>query len=169
MGSGRPFFLTTTVRPATALGGEEGLTGLPLRSRAQHLVCNSPGSACTGGNDSQLSMGIPWTHRRWRRVPEKKGWHVLTHDPMPKGSATPRIALMNNNREAERALRGGLQWSTQPCIEFGIRRRESLNPGTSRTPSSAACVCVSVFVGTCEDKCGSGGSSSHSFQAVADG
>jgi hypothetical protein len=30
---------------------------------------------------------------------------VLTHDPMPKGSATPRIALMNNNREAERALR----------------------------------------------------------------
>ena len=104
-GEWAPVFLTTTVRPATALGGEEGLTGLPLRSRAQHLVCNSPGSACTGGNDSQLSMGIPWTHRRWRRVPEKKGWHVLTHDPMPKWSATPRIALMNNNREAERALR----------------------------------------------------------------
>ena len=41
MGSGRPFFLTTTVRPATALGGEEGLTGLPLRSRAQHLVALS--------------------------------------------------------------------------------------------------------------------------------
>jgi hypothetical protein len=39
--SGRPFFLTTTVRPATALGGEEGLTGLPLRSRAQHLVALS--------------------------------------------------------------------------------------------------------------------------------
>ena len=29
-----------------------------------------------------------------RRVPEKQGWRVLTHDPMPKGSATPRIALM---------------------------------------------------------------------------
>ena len=34
---------------------------------------------------SRLSMGMPWTHRRWRRVPEKKGWRVLTHDPMPKG------------------------------------------------------------------------------------
>ena len=26
--------------------------------------------------------------------PRKKGWRVLTHDPMPKRSATPRIALM---------------------------------------------------------------------------
>ena len=24
----------------------------------------------------------------------EKGWRVLTHDPMPKRSATPRIALM---------------------------------------------------------------------------
>ena len=79
---------------------------------------------------SQLSMGMPWTHRRWRRVPERKGGVCFSHDPMPKRSATPRIALMNNNREAERALRGGLQWSTQPCIEFGIRpqaRTEALD------------------------------------------
>jgi hypothetical protein len=69
-------------------------------SKAKDIL---PRSASAEG--SQLSMGIPWTHRRWRRVPEKRGWHVLTHDPMPKGSATPRIALMNNNREAERALR----------------------------------------------------------------
>ena len=41
----------------------------------------------------------------------KKGGVCESHDPMPKRSATPRIALMNNNREAKRALRGGLQWS----------------------------------------------------------
>jgi hypothetical protein len=41
MGSGCPFFLTTTAGPATALGGGEGPTGLPLRSRAQHLVALS--------------------------------------------------------------------------------------------------------------------------------
>ena len=40
-GEWAPVFLMTTVRPATALGGEEGLTGLPLRSRAQHLVALS--------------------------------------------------------------------------------------------------------------------------------
>ena len=37
-GEWAPVFLTTTVRPATARGGGEGLTGLPSRSRAQHLV-----------------------------------------------------------------------------------------------------------------------------------
>jgi hypothetical protein len=95
---------------------------------------------------SQLSMGMPWTHRRWRRVPDKMGGVCFSHDPMPKRSATPRIALIDHNREAKRALRGGLQWSTQPCIEFGIRPRvpsEAL-AGQSRdcpTAISHPCTC----------------------------
>jgi hypothetical protein len=41
-------FLTTTVGPATALGGGEGPTGLPSRSRAQHLVPTLGGRLALG-------------------------------------------------------------------------------------------------------------------------
>ena len=54
----------------------------------------------------------------------KKGGMCFRTTLCLRGALLPGIALMNNNREAERALRGGLQWSTQPCIEFGIRRQE---------------------------------------------
>ena len=79
-------------------GSEHGLhvvdvnAGGALERREPELQLPSRSGLEAGG--SQLSMGTPWTHRRWRRVPEKKGGVCFSHDPMPKGSATPRIALM---------------------------------------------------------------------------
>jgi hypothetical protein len=56
----------------------------------------------------------------------------FSHDPMPKRSATPRIALMNNNREAERALRGG--YSGPPTVYRFCGNGSGREQASSRSP-----------------------------------
>ena len=83
--------------PPPPWGSEHGLYVVVVDAGGA-LMGGAGAAATTAGSHeaegSRLSMGIPWTHRGWRRVPEKKGGVCFSHDPMPKGSATPRIALM---------------------------------------------------------------------------